>query len=198
MALRSLERCQVALLVIDASEGSTAQDAHIAGYAHEAGRAAVIVVNKWDLVPPRMVRRAEVVEQIRGAAALHRLRHGVLHRGRARRGHRRSVHRDRPRAARRRRAPRLGQRADHHACGRRSSGGRPRCVASRSRCSPPRRSAWDRRPSRCAVNWPDQIHFSYERVPDAVAPARLRLRGLADPTLPAAGDRSPSAAEARR
>jgi GTP-binding protein len=65
MALRSLERCQVALLVLDASEGVTAQDAHIAGYAHEAGRATVIVVNKWDLVPPGMVRRAETVEQIR-------------------------------------------------------------------------------------------------------------------------------------
>jgi GTP-binding protein len=64
MALKSLERSQVALVVLDASEGVTAQDAHIAGYAHEAGRATVIVVNKWDLVPPRTVRRAEVVEQI--------------------------------------------------------------------------------------------------------------------------------------
>jgi GTP-binding protein len=65
MALRSLQRCHVALLVLDATEGVTAQDAHIAGYAHEAGRAIVVVVNKWDLVPPRMVRKAEVVEQIR-------------------------------------------------------------------------------------------------------------------------------------
>jgi GTP-binding protein len=65
MALKSLERCQVALLTVDASEGLAAQDAHIAGYAHEAGRAIVVVVNKWDLVPPGMVRRAEVVEQIR-------------------------------------------------------------------------------------------------------------------------------------
>jgi GTP-binding protein len=65
MALKSLERCEVALLVLDASEGLSAQDAHIAGYAHEAGRAIVIVVNKWDLVPPAMVRKAEVVDQIR-------------------------------------------------------------------------------------------------------------------------------------
>jgi GTPase len=65
MALKSLERCQVAILVMDSSEGITAQDAHIAGYAHEAGRATVIVVNKWDLVPRGMVRKAEVVEQIR-------------------------------------------------------------------------------------------------------------------------------------
>jgi GTP-binding protein len=65
MALKSLERCEVALLVLDASEGLSAQDAHIAGYAHEAGRAIVIVVNKWDLVPPGMVRKAEVVDQLR-------------------------------------------------------------------------------------------------------------------------------------
>ncbi|HEV8613949.1 MAG TPA: ribosome biogenesis GTPase Der [Methylomirabilota bacterium] len=65
MALKSLERSQVALLVLDASEGLTAQDAHIAGYADEAGRAVVIVVNKWDLVPPYTVRKAEVVEQMR-------------------------------------------------------------------------------------------------------------------------------------
>ena len=65
MALKSLERCQVAVLVLDASDGLTAQDVHIAGYAHEAGRATVIAVNKWDLVPPRLVRKAEVVEQLR-------------------------------------------------------------------------------------------------------------------------------------
>jgi GTP-binding protein len=65
MALRSLERCQVALLVLDASDGLTAQDTHIGGYAHEAGRAVVLVVNKWDLVPPGMVRKAEVIEELR-------------------------------------------------------------------------------------------------------------------------------------
>jgi GTPase len=65
MALKSLERCQVAVLVLDATEGLTAQDAHIAGYAHEAGRATVIAINKWDLVPPGLVRKAEVVEQVR-------------------------------------------------------------------------------------------------------------------------------------
>jgi GTP-binding protein len=65
MARKSLERCQVALLVLDASQGIAAQDAHLAGYADEAGRATVIVVNKWDLVPAGMVRKAEVIEQIR-------------------------------------------------------------------------------------------------------------------------------------
>ena len=64
MALKSLERCQVAIVLLDASEAVTAQDAHITGYAHEAGRAIVIAVNKWDLVPHGMVRRAEVVAEI--------------------------------------------------------------------------------------------------------------------------------------
>jgi len=64
MALKSLERCQVAVLVLDATEGVTAQDAHIAGYAHDAGRALVIAVNKWDLVPPGMVSRGDVTGQI--------------------------------------------------------------------------------------------------------------------------------------
>ncbi len=48
-ALRAVDRSDVALLVIDASEGLTEQDKKIAGYIFEAGRAAVIVINKWDL-----------------------------------------------------------------------------------------------------------------------------------------------------
>ena len=64
MALKSLERCQVAVLVMDAAEGVTAQDAHIAGYINDAGRATVVAVNKWDLVPRGMVQRADVVGQI--------------------------------------------------------------------------------------------------------------------------------------
>src|SRR5262249_15203748 len=50
-ALRALERAEVALLVIDAVEGMTEQDARVAGYAWERGRALVLLVNKWDAVP---------------------------------------------------------------------------------------------------------------------------------------------------
>lgn len=64
MALKSLERCQVAVLVVDASEGITAQDAHIAGYANDAGRAVVVAVNKWDLVPPGVLQKGDVTVQI--------------------------------------------------------------------------------------------------------------------------------------
>ncbi|HEV2278638.1 MAG TPA: ribosome biogenesis GTPase Der [Acidobacteriaceae bacterium] len=50
MARKHLESADVAVLVIDATEGVTASDATIGGYAHESGRSVVIVVNKWDLV----------------------------------------------------------------------------------------------------------------------------------------------------
>jgi GTPase len=50
MARKHLEAADIALLVIDATEGVSALDATIAGYAHESGRSVIIVVNKWDLV----------------------------------------------------------------------------------------------------------------------------------------------------
>ncbi len=50
MARRHLEAADVALLVIDATEGVTASDATIGGYAHESGRSVIMVVNKWDAV----------------------------------------------------------------------------------------------------------------------------------------------------
>ncbi|HVP42967.1 MAG TPA: ribosome biogenesis GTPase Der [Terriglobales bacterium] len=50
MARKHLEAADVAILLIDATEGVTALDANIAGYAHESGRSVVIVINKWDLV----------------------------------------------------------------------------------------------------------------------------------------------------
>ncbi len=50
MARKHLEAADIALLVIDATEGVSALDASIAGYAHDSGRSVIIVVNKWDLV----------------------------------------------------------------------------------------------------------------------------------------------------
>lgn len=49
-ALRAIERSDVVLVVLDGEEGIIEQDKRIAGYAHEAGKAVVIVVNKWDVV----------------------------------------------------------------------------------------------------------------------------------------------------
>jgi GTP-binding protein len=61
LARKHLEQCDVALLLIDAVEGVAALDATIAGYAHEAGRSVVLVVNKWDLAEktPDAIRRFE-------------------------------------------------------------------------------------------------------------------------------------------
>jgi GTP-binding protein len=49
-AMKAIERADVALIVLNAEEGIIEQDKHIAGYAHENGKAAVFVVNKWDVV----------------------------------------------------------------------------------------------------------------------------------------------------
>ena len=48
-AVGAVDRCDIALMVVDASELATAQDAHIAGLAWEMGRGVIIVINKWDL-----------------------------------------------------------------------------------------------------------------------------------------------------
>ncbi len=50
VAIMSLQRCDIALVVCDATEGITRQDQHIAGYALEAMRGLILVVNKWDLI----------------------------------------------------------------------------------------------------------------------------------------------------
>jgi GTPase len=50
MATRAIERAQVCLVLVDGGEGVTAQDTHVAGYVSEAGRGAVVVVNKADLI----------------------------------------------------------------------------------------------------------------------------------------------------
>ncbi|MBD8975758.1 ribosome biogenesis GTPase Der [Veillonella magna] len=49
-SLRSVDRADVVVLVLDATDGVTEQDKKIAGYAHEAGKGMIIVVNKWDLI----------------------------------------------------------------------------------------------------------------------------------------------------
>lgn len=64
-ALRAIERADVVLLVLDAQEGVTEQDKRIAGYAHEKGRAIVIVVNKWDLVDKDDKTMLRYTERIR-------------------------------------------------------------------------------------------------------------------------------------
>jgi GTP-binding protein len=52
-AMKSIDRADVALVLIDASEGITEQDERIVGLAHEAGKGIILVLNKWDLVPDK-------------------------------------------------------------------------------------------------------------------------------------------------
>jgi GTP-binding protein len=66
-ALKALERAHIAVVVLDAAEGITDQDLTIAGYAHERGRAVVLVVNKWDLVTKDNKTMGNFVKEIRGA-----------------------------------------------------------------------------------------------------------------------------------
>ena len=65
MATKSLERCDVALLLIDALQGATALDATIAGYAHEAGASVILVVNKWDQIAKDTFTTRKYEERIR-------------------------------------------------------------------------------------------------------------------------------------
>lgn len=64
-SMRAIERADVSLLLIDAIEGITAQDAHIAGYVLEARKSCVVVVNKWDAIEKDTHTMVAFTEQIR-------------------------------------------------------------------------------------------------------------------------------------
>lgn len=66
-ALKAMDRAHVVLVVIDAEEGVTDQDVTVAGYAHEKGRAVMVVVNKWDLVAKDTSTFSKYVENLRRA-----------------------------------------------------------------------------------------------------------------------------------
>jgi GTPase len=64
-SMRAIERCDVGLLMIDAVDNISAQDAHIAGYIKDAWKSAVVLVNKWDLVEKDNYTMAEYTKKIR-------------------------------------------------------------------------------------------------------------------------------------
>ncbi len=64
-ALRALSRAEVAVLVVDAVEGITDQDARIASHAWTEGRGLLLVVNKWDAVPHAERDRSHLIEELR-------------------------------------------------------------------------------------------------------------------------------------
>jgi len=64
-ARKAIERCEIALVMIDATEGVAAQDATVAGYAEDAGKAALLLVNKWDAAEHAPDDSRKFEEQIR-------------------------------------------------------------------------------------------------------------------------------------
>jgi GTP-binding protein len=64
-ALRAIERSDVVLMVIDATQGITEQDKRVAGYAHERGRGLILVINKWDLIKKDGKTAQEYQKEIR-------------------------------------------------------------------------------------------------------------------------------------
>jgi GTP-binding protein len=76
MAERHLEHADVAVLLLDATEGPTALDARIGGFAHRAGKSLILAVNKWDLVPKDRTTAARMEAAIR--ARLHFLDYAPL------------------------------------------------------------------------------------------------------------------------
>jgi GTP-binding protein len=64
-SMRAIERCDVALLVLDATEGINAQDTHIAGYVKDAWKSAVVLVNKWDALTKDTYTMTKFTETIR-------------------------------------------------------------------------------------------------------------------------------------
>jgi len=66
-AMQAIERCDVALLVVDAVTGITAQDTHIAGYINQAWKSVVLIVNKWDLIEKDTHTSVEFEKTVRQA-----------------------------------------------------------------------------------------------------------------------------------
>jgi GTPase len=62
-ARKRIEECDVALLVVDAADGPTGQDAAVAAFAHESGKGLVIVANKWDLAGPAGESASRALEE---------------------------------------------------------------------------------------------------------------------------------------
>ena len=68
-ATLAIERSDVCLILIDATEGVTEQDTKVAGLAHEAGKASIIVVNKWDLIEKDSKTMDKMREEVRNGLA---------------------------------------------------------------------------------------------------------------------------------
>ncbi len=158
----AIERADVCLIMIDARDGVTEQDTKIAGLAHEAGKASIIVVNKWDLVEKETGTMEEDAQGRPARPELYVLRAGAVHLGPDRSAHRAAV-----------RAHQLCQRperyAHHHRYAqqrpRRRAGARP---AADGQGPPPEDLLYDadgRQAAllRCVLQQSGAVPFSYQR-----------------------------------
>ena len=198
-ALKAVDRADVAILIVDAFAGLTAQDAHVAGFVVEEGRGLVLALNKWDLLAREdgpLVRR--VRDGVAGRGALPRLRADRL-----------DQREDRP-------ARRQGARAGGRRLGRAAQAhphpgaepGRPGGVPAAGAAGREARPAQDllrdpggggsadvrllRPPRRPGA-------FQLQALPGEPAARRVRLRRDADPAhLPGAGERSRGSGERAR
>ena len=66
-SLRAVDRSQVVLMLIDATQGVTEQDKKIVGYAHEKGKASILVINKWDLIEKNERTASQYTKEIKDA-----------------------------------------------------------------------------------------------------------------------------------
>ena len=160
-ALRAIARADVAVLVVDAVDGLTAQDAHVAGYVVEEGKGLVVAVNKWDLLEEKTERTSTSTF------------HGFVSRHRSSSSRRRvDPHEDGPArqqgagAGRRHRVQALLPRADRRAepllataIERGAAGDEPRPAPEAVLRHPGGRRAADVRVLRIAP----EVHFSYSR-----------------------------------
>ena len=64
-ALKGLDRCDLAVILLDAAQGVTDQDAHIAGFAYEKGKGCIIGLNKWDLIAKTLKNKNKFLEEVR-------------------------------------------------------------------------------------------------------------------------------------
>ncbi|MDF1615071.1 ribosome biogenesis GTPase Der [Desulfurivibrio alkaliphilus] len=84
-ALRTLERCDLALMVIDADEGVTEQDTKVIGYGLERGRACLVLLNKWDLIKDDHKKQQRLMEDVK--RAVHFAGYAPVHKVSALTGH---------------------------------------------------------------------------------------------------------------
>jgi GTP-binding protein len=188
-ATMAIERSDVCLIMIDATEGVTEQDTKVAGLAHEAGKASIIVVNKWDLVEKDDKTMDRMREKVRQDLAFMAYAPHPLH-----------LRQDRPAGGPALRADRLclqpGRHPHHHRHAQQRPGGRPDPGPAPHRQGPPAEDllydpgGGQAAPLRGVLQRRPAVPFFLPAVSEKLHPQYLRPGGHpGDPLHPAEGDK---------